>query len=252
MSKQSTPCTQQSVADTSHATTMPESPNTANATDISHGASIKAPASPCTCPRCDPLENLRQREQTHRLVDFINEVGMLRLTPRTGYQFLGTGKENVAEHSHRVAVIGYILAKLAGADKARTVFLCLFHDLAEARTGDFNYVNKMYNTAKPRMAMQHATEGTGLQEDILGFWDELSENTSKEAALAHDADQLDLIFNLKQESERGNSFALQWIESALKRLHTKEGQEIGAVVVNTPSHYWWFNGPDASWWEKEK
>ncbi len=203
-----------------------------------------------TC--CDPLENLRQREQPQRLVDFINEIGMLRFTPRTGYQFLGTGKENVAEHSHRVTVIGYVLAKLAGADIARTVFLCLFHDLAEARTGDFNYVNKIYNSTQPRLAMQHATEGTGLQEDILGFWDELEENTTVEAALAHDADQLDLLFNLKLESEKGNTFALQWMESAITRLHTKEGQELGAVVMSTPSHYWWFHGPDASWWAKEK
>ncbi len=204
----------------------------------------------CAC--CDPLENLRGRNQIQRLVDFINEVGMLRHTPRTGYQFLGTGKENVAEHSHRVTVIGYVLAKLAGADIARTVFLCLFHDLAEARTGDFNYVNKMYNTAKPRVAMQHATQGTGLQEDILSFWDELSAHASMEAALAHDADQLDLLFNLKQEHEKGNAFALQWMESALQRLHTKEGQELGAAVMQTPSHNWWFNGPDASWWAQEK
>ncbi len=201
---------------------------------------------------CDPLQNLRSRNNTERLVDFINEVGMLRYTPRTGYQFLGSGKENVAEHSHRVAVIGYVLAKLADADIARTVFLCLFHDLAEARTGDFNYVNKIYNNTNARLAMQHATEGTGLQEDILNFWDELEENTSLEAILAHDADQLDLLFNLKHESEKGNTFALQWMESTVKRLHSKQGQELGAVVIDTPSHYWWFNGPDASWWTMQK
>ncbi len=201
---------------------------------------------------CDALAHLRQRSQTQRLVDFINEVGMLRMTPRTGYQFLGTGKENVAEHSHRVSIIGFVLAKLAGADVARTVFLCLFHDLAEARTGDFNYVNKMYNSTNARRAMQHATEGTGLQEDILSYWDELEEHSSLESSLAHDADQLDMIFNLKCETEKGNSFAWQWIDSAVKRVRTSYGKEIAEVVLQTPSHYWWFNGPDAAWWEKTK
>ncbi len=201
---------------------------------------------------CDSIEHLRTRSKTQRIVDFINEVGMLRLTPRTGYQFLGTGSENVAEHSHRVTIIGFVLAKMAKADVARTVFLCLFHDLAEARTGDFNYVNKMYNTSHARLAMQHATEGTGLQEDILAYWDELEEHASLEAALAHDADQLDMLFNLKCESEKGNTFALQWMESAVKRIHTPQGKEIAAVVMQTPSHYWWFNGPDASWWESTK
>ncbi len=206
-----------------------------------------------TAPRiCDALAHLRHRDKTQRLVDFINEVGMLRMTPRTGYQFLGTGSENVAEHSHRVTIIGFVLAKMAGADVARTVFMCLFHDLAEARTGDFNYVNKMYNTANARTAMQHATEGTGLQEDILSYWDELEEKASLEAALAHDADQLDMLFNLKRESEKGNAFALQWMDSAIKRVSTPQGKEIAEVVLNTPSHYWWFHGPDASWWEKGK
>ncbi len=201
---------------------------------------------------CDPLGNLRQCSRIKRTVDFINEAGMLRHTPRTGYQFLGTGQENVAEHSHRATIIAYVLAKMAHADVARTVFMCLFHDLAEARTGDFNYVNKMYNTSKPRLAMQHATEGTGLQEDILGFWDELEENTTLEAQLAHDADQLDLLFNLKQESEKGNTFALQWMESTVKRIHTLAGKEVCEAVLNTPSHHWWFNGPEATWWENPK
>ncbi len=206
-----------------------------------------------TAPRiCDALAHLRHRDKTQRLVDFINEVGMLRLTPRTGYQFLGTGSENVAEHSHRVSVIGFVLAKMAGADVPRTVFMCLFHDLAEARTGDFNYVNKMYNTSNARAAMKHATEGTGLQEDILSYWDELEEKASLEATLAHDADQLDMLFNLKRESEKGNTFALQWMDSAVKRISSPQAKEIAEVVMTTPSHYWWFHGPDASWWEKGK
>jgi putative hydrolase of HD superfamily len=54
-----------------------------------------------------------------RLADFVFELGMLRRTPRTGYQFLGSGAENVAEHSFRTAMIGYILARKAGADVAR-------------------------------------------------------------------------------------------------------------------------------------
>ncbi len=201
---------------------------------------------------CDPVSNLRSCSRIERVVDFINEVGMLRHTPRTGYQFLGTGSENVAEHSHRVSVIGYVLAKMAGADIAKTVFMCLFHDLAEARTGDFNYVNKMYNTTNERLAMQHATEGTGLQDDILSFWDELDANNTFEAQLAHDADQLDLLFNLKGESEKGNAFALQWMESTSKRIRTVEGKEICAVVLATPTHHWWFNGPGSAWWEKRK
>jgi len=45
------------------------------------------------------------------IVNFLFEIGILKKTPRSGYQFLGTGNESVAEHSFRVAVIGYLLAK---------------------------------------------------------------------------------------------------------------------------------------------
>lgn len=193
-----------------------------------------------------------QRTRHQRIADFINEVGMLRFTPRTGYQFLGSGAENVAEHSHRAAVIGYVLAKLAGADAARTTLLCLFHDLPEARTGDFNYVNHIYNTCKPRLALEDAARGTGLEDDLLPMWDELNDNATQEALLAHDADQLDLIFNLKRESEKGNRHADAWLENALRRLRTDEGRALGEVVLETPSHYWWYNGPSRSWWERRR
>ncbi len=202
--------------------------------------------------KCNPLANSQGRNQLERLVDFINEVGMLRHTPRSGYQFLGTGHENVAEHSHRVAVIGFALAKLCGADIARTVFLCIFHDLAEARTGDFNYVNKIYNTSNDRLALTHATQGTGLQEDILNFWDDLEACESKESLVAHDADQLDLVFNLKRESENGNKFADKWLKNALKRLRTDEAKELASVAMATPTSYWWYEGgPGDSWWERK-
>ena len=103
-------------------------------------------------------EQLKQRDAMQRLTDFLNEVGMLRHTPRSGYKFLGSGRETVAEHSHRTAVIGYALAQKTGADAARTVMLCLFHDLPEARTGDFNYVNRLYDTSRERDALEDAVD----------------------------------------------------------------------------------------------
>ena len=165
-------------------------------------------------------EQLKQRDAMQRLTDFLNEVGMLRHTPRSGYKFLGSGQETVAEHSHRTAVIGYALAKKTGADAARTVMLCLFHDLPEARTGDFNYVNRLYDTSRERDALEDAVEGTGLEEDIMSIWDEHACRTTPESLLAHDADQLDLILNLKRESDLGNRYADKWLESAVERLRT--------------------------------
>ena len=175
---------------------------------------------------------------------------MLRKTPRTGYQFLGTGAENVAEHSFRTAVIGYVLARRTGADPAKTALLCLFHDLHEARTGDFNYVNRIYNKSDRALALNHATAGTGLAEDILPLWEELEAVGTPEAQLAQDADQLDLILNLKEQQDLGNAYAKKWLDCALKRLRTNEAVNLANTIAETDHSDWWFLGPDESWWSR--
>jgi 5'-deoxynucleotidase YfbR-like HD superfamily hydrolase len=80
------------------------------------------------------------------LVHLMNEIGMLAHIPRSGYAFLGAGKQSVAEHSHRMALVAYILARKSTepVDMAKLLLMCLLHDLPEARTGDLNYVNKRY------------------------------------------------------------------------------------------------------------
>ena len=197
------------------------------------------------------MADMKGRDKLTRIVDFFNECGMLRKTPRTGYQFLGTGSENVAEHSYRTAVIGHVLAIMAGADVARTTYMCLFHDLHEARTADFNYVNKLYNKSNRTNALRHATAGTGLEEDVLGYWEELEETSTLEAKLAQDADQLDFILNLKEEFDLGNKYAGEWMQSALQRVRTEWGRQLAETIENTDHKDWWFLGPDPDWWARK-
>ena len=190
------------------------------------------------------------QSRLERLADFLHEAGMLRRIPRSGYAFLGTGAENVAEHSYRAAVIGYVLARLAGADAARVTLLCLFHDLHEARTGDFNYVNHRYNECRARDALEDALEGTGLSGELLAFFDEFESARNLEAELAHDADQLDLLCNLAVELSKGNTFASEWIENALKRLRTAPERELAEQILRADPNRWWFGRIDRDWWVK--
>lgn len=190
-------------------------------------------------------------DRLKRLADFLFEAGMLRKTPRTGYQFLGTGSENVAEHSFRTAVIGYVLADMAGADPSRTTLLCLFHDLHEARTGDFNYVAHIYNRSDRTRAIEDATAGTGLTRALTGMWEELEEAESLEGRLAQDADQIDLILNLKEQLDLGNTYAGKWMECALERLRTEEGQALADRIAQTDHTDWWFLGQSRDWWTRK-
>ena len=197
------------------------------------------------------MADMKDRDRLTRLVDFLNECGMLRKTPRTGYQFLGSGSEDVAQHSFRTAVIGHVLALMAGADVARTTYMCLFHDLHEARTGDFNYVNRIYNKSVRTQALEHATAGTGLEEDILGYWEELEETATLEARLAQDADQLDFILNLKEEFDHGNKYAGEWLQMAIERVRTQWGRDLAETIAETDHKDWWFLGPDPDWWTRK-
>ena len=187
-------------------------------------------------------------ERRARLIDLIHEAGMLRHTPRSGYAFLGTGSESVADHRDRMSVIGLVLARLAGADAGRVLELCLFHDLHEARTGDFNYVNHRYDTCRAREALADAVEGTGLEDELLSVHDEFEARETLEARLARDADQLDLICNLKAELDRGNAFAAQWLESAVQRLRTPWAKELAEEALAADHNRWWYGRVDKQWW----
>jgi putative hydrolase of HD superfamily len=202
-------------------------------------------------PSCDPLRNLSGRSPLARLADFLFEAGMLRKTPRSGYQFLGSGRESVAEHSFRAALIGYALARAAGLNAEHTAMLCLIHDFHEARTGDFNYVNSMYNSSRQRLAMEHALHGTDLADSLLPLWDEQDAGQTREALLAKDADHLDLMLNLVEERNLGNPYAGKWLETAEKRIVTEEGRELARQILNADHTDWWFKGPDADWWVRK-
>lgn len=185
---------------------------------------------------------------TKRIADFLFEVGMLKRTPRTGYQFLGSGSESVADHSFRTAVIGYVLASRApAADREKVVLMCLFHDLHEARTADHNYVNKRYVQVDEESAMDDLTENLSFGDEILRLNRERNGCDTVEARLAGDADQLDLIMELKEQMDLGNPHAKDWLVYAVRRLVTDQAKQLAEEILETDSTDWWFE-KKTDWW----
>ena len=173
---------------------------------------------------------------------------MLQKTPRTGFQFLGSGCESVAEHSLRTIFIGFTLCKLdPEANEHRTMKICLFHDLPEARTGDMNYVNKKYVTVDEEKAVRELTETLFFGEDVSSLIREFNENKTREANIAHDADQLALILQLKEYGDLGNKYSEDWISFALKRLCTANAKKLAQEILQTDSSQWWFKDK-SDWW----
>jgi putative hydrolase of HD superfamily len=183
-----------------------------------------------------------------RIANFLFEAGMLKRTPRTGFQFLGSGAESVAEHIFRTVYIGYTLGRLSkNVDTDKLIKICLFHDLPEARTGDLNYVNKKYVKADVEKAVDDLASTVPFGNEIRELIREFEIGESTEAQLAHDADQLELILALKEYKDVGNKYADEWLDYALKRLKTETARELAETILETDSSLWWFS-EKSNWW----
>ena len=182
------------------------------------------------------------------IANFLFEVGMLKKTPRTGFRFLGSGCESVAEHILRTIFIGYALSKLEpGLDELKVLKICLVHDLPEARTGDMNYMYKKYVTVHEEKAIRQLTQTLFFGDEIKSVIDEFNEKKTREALIAHDADQLALILQLKEYGDLGNKYTEDWIEFARRRLHTDTARKLALSIINTDSSAWWFKDK-GDWW----
>ena len=182
------------------------------------------------------------------VVNFLFETGMLNKTPRSGFQFLGSGGESVAEHILRTLYVAFTLCKmLPEADENKVLKLCLFHDLAEARTGDMNYVNKKYVNVNEKKAVAELTETLSFGEEIKEAIDEFNAQQTPESIIARDADQLALILLLKEFGDLGNKYSPEWISYAQKRLNTENAKKMAECILQTDSSEWWFKDK-SDWW----
>jgi len=182
------------------------------------------------------------------IANFLFEVGMLSRTPRSGYQFLGSGKESVAEHILRTVFVGYVLCKMDNTlDELRVLKMCIIHDLPEARTGDMNYVNKKYVDVDEDKAVKELTEGLFFGEDIKSAIEEFKEKKTNESLIARDADQIALILQLKECGDLGNKYSEEWINYAMQRLTTENGKKLSERITKTDSSHWWFKEKN-DWW----
>lgn len=183
------------------------------------------------------------------VANFLFEVGILAKTPRSGFYFLGSGEQSVSEHIDRTVYIGFVLASLhKKADMATVMKMCLFHDLAEVRTSDLNYVHQKYAASDEESAIDDLTKTLPFGNDMLKTLQNFQKRESIEAILAKDADNLEWILSLREEEDTGNSRAATWIPSAVKRLKTDIAKKLANDILTTKSDEWWFSDKNDDWW----
>lgn len=190
-----------------------------------------------------------KNEKLENIAGFLFEAGMLAKTPRSGFYFLGSGEQSVAEHINRVCYVGYVLSQMAGdVDESEILKMCLFHDFAESRVSDLNYVHQKYTSRHEHKAIEDLAAGLPFGDKIKGIIFKYEERTSKEALLAKDADNIEFILALKEQWDTGNKRAQSWINSAIKRVKTEEGKMLAQKIIETDSDQWWFGDKDDQWW----
>lgn len=177
----------------------------------------------------------------HRFAKLLFEAALLKRIERTGYYYLGTGRENVASHSFGVVFCTYLLCKVyqGKVNEEKALKMALLHDFVEARTGDFNAVNKLYNFADERKALKEAFSGLPFEEEVLNLFEEYRKNETLEAKIVHDADTLDLMVQLKEQKDLNNPFAERWLSYAKRRLLLEESKRLSEALLETEWCSWW-------------
>jgi len=175
-----------------------------------------------------------------KIVDFLFEAGFLKRLRRSGFAYLGSGDESVADHTCRMLFIAYVLGNMVeGVDRERLLKLCLFHDFPEARLGDLNYVNKKYVQPDEKKVLDALATRLPFGEEVAALIMEFESGESLEARLANDADQLDLLLHVKEQQDTGNPRVGPWLENAFARLRTEAARGIARVALETDSTDWW-------------
>jgi len=174
------------------------------------------------------------------IANLLFEAKMLKEIPRSGFQFLGAGKESVAEHVFMTTFIAFTMSKLnPDIDHAKLMAMCLVHDLPEARMGDLNAVQKKYVRADEKKAISHLIQDLPFGNDISALMTEFNKGVTEEAKLAYDADQLSLLMDLKALQDIGLATPPKWIEHVQTRFKTETGQKLAMSILETEWDHWW-------------
>ena len=86
-----------------------------------------------------------------------------------------------------------------------------------------------------------------VQGEIMDLSHEFNVSDTLEAKLSKDADQLDLILELKEQLDLGNLQAKEWLSFAVKRLLTESGRKLAQEILISDRDSWWFD-KKTDWW----
>ncbi|MDQ6986109.1 MAG: HD domain-containing protein [Candidatus Dojkabacteria bacterium] len=178
------------------------------------------------------------------LSNLLFELSNLDRIPRTGlYQFLYEDFESVASHSYKVALISFLLAKELELNIEKVLVIALFHDIAEIRTGDSNWINKPYVNGDEEAALNDQLNNfpDSSRENIKTVLDDYKKKDSIESKIVKDADYIEYFMSLKLLDMKGNKEAekrLDYETKDLKFMRTDIGKDLLKNILKTDPNEW--------------
>jgi len=177
----------------------------------------------------------------------IQQAGMLLQMPRSHVRNLGNSFDTIASHSHHVSVIAYCIARmenLSHEESMKAMAMASFHDLAEGRTADLDFVSKNYTQDDEERAIKDQFKGIDFGEDLLKLLEEYGERKTLLAKCVKDADQVAQMFHVWALMWRGNKIAQQWFESGfvsrVPYFFTESAKKIVfSMKESNPNEWWW-------------
>ncbi|OGD65252.1 hypothetical protein A2215_01010 [Candidatus Berkelbacteria bacterium RIFOXYA2_FULL_43_10] len=194
------------------------------------------------------INNSRKASENARIMYLIQQAGTLMMTNRSHVRNLGNVTfDTLASHSFHVAVIAYCITRMekcSHQEGMKALTMGIFHDLAEARTGDNDFVTKNYTTANEEQAVADQFAGFSFGEDLKEEIEEYEKRSSKVSKCVKDADCIAQMFMEWSLSWQGNKLADKWFKADLKNrvpyLKTKSAKKlINLIKTSDPQDWWW-------------
>src|SRR3990167_10213324 len=102
-----------------------------------------------------------KKMSNERDIDFLYEIGSLRNVPRGWRQHLGFDVASDLEHTYRLIWLALLISRMEKqGDENVIIKMGLVHDIAETRTSDHSYVQKVYVTADEARAADDMFKNT--------------------------------------------------------------------------------------------
>ena len=180
-----------------------------------------------------------------KIVNYLFELGMLKKYHHNGVMAAGVKiPDTVAEHSHRAAIIAYVLGELEGVNAEKAACMLLFHDTPEARTGDHNKIAQRYidrNKVEEKV-LKEQVKGLpkSLADKLEKMWKEEANCKSEIAKVAYDADLLETALQAKEYADIGYP-TKGWIANVKRHLKTQNGKKLFSELEKTKFTDWWKN-----------